>query len=410
MKLIVLSPFVYYPGVPHGGGALCWGQLEGLAAEHEIHFVAFAQTGSAELAAALPHLQRICASVTTVHQPLDKLTILRAKLAQLLLTPVGASICNVPAMTAALHETLARTQADAVLVQFPQMAQYVANCGSVPTLMDVQDAYSVSAYRQYKAAGSSIKRLQSFLNWLGWLRYESRWYCKFSAVAALTEQDRLGLEVFNPGLAGITSPAAVAIPVQAWAPVPTKKVVFIGSFSHQPNVAALFFFIHQVLPTVLQAHPDAVFEVAGKGVPPAAQALGNKNIQFVGMVPDAYDFVRSAAVVLVPLLSGGGIKIKTLEAMACGCPIVTTSIGAEETGASSGQQMLIADGPNHFSQHVIALLDNPGLGQQLGTNARALAQRHFSWQAKWASLNRLLQQAVDRHKAMTKTPTIGAQV
>jgi polysaccharide biosynthesis protein PslH len=409
MKLIVLSPFVYYPGVPHGGGALCWGQLEGLAAQHEIHFVAFAQTRSAELAAALPHLQRICASVTTVHQPLDKLTILRAKLAQLWLTPVGASICDVPAVRTALQQTIERTQADAVLVQFPQMAQYVATCGGVPTLMDVQDAYSVSAYRQYKAAGSFIKRLQGFLNWLGWLRYESRWYARFSAVAAITEQDRLGLEVFSPGLAATTSPAAVAIPAQAWVPVPTKKIAFIGSFTHQPNVAALFFFIHQVLPHVLQAHPDAVFEVAGKGVPHALQVLGNKNIQFVGMVPDAYDFVRSAAVVVVPLLSGGGIKIKTLEAMACGCPIVTTSIGAEETGAGSGEQMLIADTPHQFAQNVIALLDNPGLGQQLGTNARALARQHFSWQAKWASLNRLLKLAVDRHKEMTTPPTEGQQ-
>ena len=389
---------------------MCWGQLEGLAAQHEIHFVAFAQKDSAELAAALPHLQRVCASVTTVHQPLDKLTILRAKLAQLWLAPVGASICDVPAMRMALQQTLERTQADAALVQFPQMAQYVATCGGVPTLMDVQDAYSVSAYRQYKAAGSSVKRLLGFLNWLGWLRYESRWYAKFSAVAALTEQDRLGLEVFSPGLAAATSPAAVAIPEQAWAPVSTQKIAFIGSFTHQPNVAALFFFIEQVLPLVLQAYPDAVFEVAGKGVPPAALALGNRNIQFVGMVPDAYDFVRSAAVVVVPLLSGGGIKIKTLEAMACGCPMVTTSIGAEETGASDGEQMLIADAPKHFAQHVIALLGSPSLGLQLGANARTLAQQHFSWPAKWASLSRLLEHAVDRHKAMTTTTSKGTQV
>lgn len=409
LKIIVLSPFVYYPGVPHGGGALCWGQLEGLAYNHEIHFLAFAQDESAELAVAMPHLQRLCKTVTTVQQPLGKLTILRAKVAQLLLAPVGVTICQVPAMADALKGLIARTQPEAVLVQFPQMAQYAAICGNLPTLMDVQDAYSVSAYRQYASQTRVAKRALGFLNWLGWLCYESRWYAKFSAVATLTEQDRLGLEVFSPGLGAVTSPAAVTVPVLAWARGQSKKIAFIGSFTHLPNVAALLFFINEVLPKVLLSHPDTVFEVAGKGVPQAVLALANKNLVFVGMVPDAYDFVRAAAVVVVPLLSGGGIKIKTLEAMACGCPIVATSIGAEETGAKSSEHLLIADAPTEFARHVVALLDSPALSQQLGNSARALVQDQFSWQAKWASLNRLLDIAQSRHQALQLTHSKGAQ-
>lgn len=398
MKLLIVSPFVVYPGVPHGGGALCWGQLEGLAGKHEVHFLAFVQEGSAELSAALPHLKKVCASVTTVHQPLGKLTILRAKIAQLALQPVGATICNVAAMHVALQKLKESIRPDAVLVQFPQMAQYSQDAADVPSLMDVQDAYSVSAFRQFKTTRGWLKRAQACLNWLGWLRYEAKWYPRFTAVAAITEQDRLGLEVFSPGLGAITSPAAVGVPDVKWAPVEGKRIAFIGSFTHLPNVAALRFFVDSVFPLVLQAHPDAVFEVAGKGVPADLQARSGKNLAFAGVVPDAYAFVRSAAVVVVPVQSGGGIKIKTLEAMATGCPIVATSIGAEETGALSGEHLLIADTAGAFAAHINTLLSDPTQSQRLGSNAQALIAQRFSWQAKWASLNALLDACVSKHQ------------
>lgn len=362
--------------------------------QHEVHFLAFAQEGSPELLAAKPHLSRLCATVTTVHQPLGKLTILRAKLALVFKRiPVGVSICQAVAMRQAVAHAVARVAPDAVLVQFPQMAQYVAACGRVHSVMDVQDAYSVSTFRQYKAQPKGIKKALAFLNWLGWVAHESRWYPQLSKVAALTEQDRLGLEVFTPGLGAVTSPAAVPLPQLVWQPTAEAKIAFIGSFSHPPNQAALAYFLSQVFPLVQKQVPGVVFEVAGKGVPPQLLAQANGSIRFLGVVPDAFEFVRTSAVVVVPLLSGGGIKIKTLEAMACGCPIVTTSIGAEETGALHGQHLLIADNAAAFAGQVVTLLQDKMLSAALGNQARALVAAKFSWPAKWQSLNDLLEHA-----------------
>jgi glycosyltransferase involved in cell wall biosynthesis len=149
----------------------------------------------------------------------------------------------------------------------------------------------------------------------------------------------------------------------------------------------------QVFPLVQKQVPGVVFEVAGKGVPPQLLAGANRSIRFLGVVPDAFEFVRTSAVVVVPLLSGGGIKIKTLEAMASGCPIVTTSIGAEETGAQHGQHMMIADNAEAFAAHVITLLRDKVLCAALGAEARALVAAKFSWPAKWRSLNDLLEHA-----------------
>lgn len=399
MKLVVLSPFVYYPGVQNGGGALCWGQLEGLASSHEIHFLSFTQAGTQEQKVAEPHLRSLCKTVTTVDQCLSRFQVLRSKLALLLhLEPIVASLCNSTEMNAALKALIHKVKPDAVLIQFPQMAQYVAACEGTATVMDVQDAFSVSAYRRFKVEQPWIKKAVEFLSWLSWVRYEARWYSRFSVTATLTQQDRAGLEIFSPGLSAIASPAAVSIPDQAWTSTGTNTIAFIGSYAHRPNVDAVLFFIRQIFPLVLAQVPDAVFLVAGKGIDSEMNALASTSVRFVGVVDDASAFLRSAAVIAIPLRSGGGIKIKTLEALAGGCPIVASSIGAEETGALSGTHLLVADSPADFAQAVVSVLRTSTLASQLGKRGRELAGDKFSWSAKLHSLNSLIEMAIGREQ------------
>ena len=369
--------------------------------------MSFANPDSAEYQLALPSLQRLCATVSSVPQRLGRLPIIWAQLLLLIKqAPIGATLFNSDAMATALRKIIQTAKPDAVLIQFPQMAQYVDQCNGVPTVMDVQDAFSVSAYRLFKSQTGLGKKAVNYLNWLAWVSYESRCYSQFSATMALTHQDQIGLEIFSPGLSAVVSPAAVQVPTKKWLPSSPQTIAYIGSFAHPPNLGALRFFIHDILPIILKDAPEAVFVVAGKDVPPAVIALAGPNLKFVGVVPDAFEFVCAASVVVVPLKSGGGIKIKTLEAMACGCPIVSTSIGAEETGAIPGTHMLISDTAPEFAQAVLTLLKNPSLSADLGANARALIDERFSWPAKWSSLNSILQQATTpqpgqrHHKAL----------
>ena len=400
MRIIVLSPFLYYPGVPNGGGALCWGQLQALADDNEVHFLSFVRPNGYELAVAKPHLLLVCKSITTVVQKIGRLDVLRSKVKLAVQrVPDVASLCHSTEMQAALRELIAKVQPDLVMIQFPQMAQYVAECAGTPTLMDVQDAFSVSAYRRYQAVQGFAKKALALLTWVAWIKYEAKWYRKFSVTTALTNQDAAGLEIFTPGLAPTVSKAAVSIPAARWAPTNEQTIAFIGSYAHLPNVDAVTFFVQKVLPLVLAELPDAVFVVAGKGATPEMQALAGKNVRLIGTVPESNAFLASAAVVVVPLLSGGGIKIKTLEALASGCPVVSTSIGVEETGAVSGTHLLVADSPKVFAQHVITLLTNAELAQQIGTNARTLAHDQFSWSAKRLSLATQIELAVKRQRS-----------
>ncbi len=398
MKLVVLSPFVYYPGVPNGGGALCWGQLVELTKDHEVHFLSFVPPKGNELGLARPHLLSICKSVTTVVQQISRIQVAVSKVGAIARwEPKVASLCRTEEMRNALQTLIAQTQPDAVIIQFPQMAQYVTECENSPTLMDVQDAFSVSAYRSFKAASTAISKFNALVNWMSWVKYESRWYPRFSNVMALTQQDAHGLEIFNPGLGTAVSPAAVAIPEESWSPSNKQTIAFIGSFAHLPNEDAVLFFAQEILPLVLKELPDVVFQIAGKGATSRMAAAASKNIQILGMVANSTEFLCSASVVVIPLRSGGGIKIKTLEAMAGGCPIVSTSIGAEETGVVSGKHLHIADSPAEFADSVVALLKDKVKAKEMGSNARTLAQERFSWSAKRLSMNRLLELARKRN-------------
>jgi glycosyltransferase involved in cell wall biosynthesis len=408
VKLLVLSPFLYHSKVGHGGGVACIEQLQMLAQHHEIHFLAFVTRESEdELRLARAELDTLCQSITTVKLDISKMAVLRAKLKFLLrLTPVDAELFVSTAMQRQLQSQLASLRPDVVFVQFPQMAQYVDFCGEAASVIDVQDAFSISGFRKFRSQTAPLKKIGLFFNWISWLLYEMRHYKAFDAVAAVTDQDRVGLEIFSPGLGADVIKAAIAVDAELAPVAPVADTIgFIGSFSHYPNVEGVRYFIEQVLPAILARRPTARFLVAGGNAPAHLLALASAHVEFLGFVPDSNEFMRANAVVVVPLLSGGGVKIKTLHAMACACPMVSSSIGVEETGVVDGEHALVADTPQLFAAQVLALLDDPQRARQLGQGARTLAGERFSWKAKAASMERVLNHAVQKRAARTPPTT-----
>lgn len=391
-KLLIVSPFVYYPGVPHGGGALCWGQLKELAKLYEIHFVCFYRD-QAEIDAASSHLNTYCKTVEYVYLPINKYRVIAAKLKLITkLAPVDASLYANSTMFAKLKALATSLKPDAIFTQFPQMAQYVPCFDGYHVVHDVHDAFSVSGYRRYKIA-TGLKKAFQFLNWLAWLKYESTYYAQYHELLTLTNQDRIGLEIFNPGISATVSAAAITTPSYFWQWKNTYTIGFIGSYAHLPNLEALMYLLDIIFPQVQAKLPGVKLKVAGKGLQTKViEQYKSEAVTFLGMVPSSEQFVSECDVIAIPLLSGGGIKIKTLEAMACGCPVVATAIGAEETGAIHGQELAITDDVGLFVDYLIKTLTEQDYAEHLSQHAKTLIDQHFSWDAKTKSLE----------KAMTK--------
>jgi glycosyltransferase involved in cell wall biosynthesis len=155
--------------------------------------------------------------------------------------------------------------------------------------------------------------------------------------------------------------------------------VFVGSMDSAANIDAVAFFIRQVWPLVLAKCPQAQFLVVGRNPPSSLQALGRsiRQVTFTGSVPDVRPYVRGAHVSVIPLLVGGGTRIKAFESMSMGCPVVSTAIGIEGLSLMESEHFLQGNDAASFAQAVLRLFDDAGERRALAARARAFVEQRF---------------------------------
>lgn len=151
----------------------------------------------------------------------------------------------------------------------------------------------------------------------------------------------------------------------------------IGALDWPPNQEGLLWFFDKIWPKVLAQQPDLKFYLAGRNASEKMRNLKVKNLVFLGEVDSAVDFMNSKAIGIVPLLSGSGMRIKIVEAMALGKAQVTTKIGAEGNPAKDGKEIMIADDPDEFALKVLKLVEDRALFDKMGEDAFRFVQQKF---------------------------------
>jgi glycosyltransferase involved in cell wall biosynthesis len=169
------------------------------------------------------------------------------------------------------------------------------------------------------------------------------------------------------------------------------SIFHIGALDWMPNQEGLTWFFENVWGKILEKHPDLHFYLAGRNAPIHFKELRYSNVIFLGEVEDAYKFIRSKAVMIVPVLSGSGMRIKIIEGMALGKAIVTTSVGTEGIATTHDKDILIADDPGQFARSVCVLIEDRNYCMEIGENARNFVTVHFDNFAITSSLARFYQ-------------------
>lgn len=210
-------------------------------------------------------------------------------------------------------------------------------------------------------------------------RYELNVINQVDGIAAISNEDAkkyFSFKCFKPIL---NIPFGINFKDYSISPVKPEflSLFHIGAMDWTPNVEGINWFINNVWPEVRMNQPGLKFYIAGRKMPDYLLKNAPENIDVIGEVESANDFISSKSIMVVPLLTAGGIRVKIIEAMALGKTVISTKIGAEGIDYKKGEHLFIANTPGEFAEVINTLVSNPELLEATGKNARKLVENKY---------------------------------
>ena len=377
MNILFLSGWFPYP--PDNGSRLRISNIiEGLASQHDITLLSFAdkQNGVVDESAA----RRFCREVHVVPtRPFNQRNH-RAQLGFLSSTPRSIHATFSPEMESSVRRLLSAKQFDLVIASQLTAASYAFLFKGLPALFEESELGVF--YEQFARATSIRHRIRYGLTWTKHRRYVANLLCYFRACTVVSEQERELMRRCAPKFQSVdVIPNCIALDDyrDLHAPNQPNTLIFTGSFRYSANYEAMVWFLDQVYPFIRKEIPDVRLTITGDRADlPVPSA---DNVTYTGVVDDVRPLVASSSVSLAPMRTGGGTRLKILEAMALRTPVVATSKGAEGLDVRHGQHVLIADEPKAFADEAVRLLREPDLGRRLAENAYQLVRAEYDWAA-----------------------------
>jgi glycosyltransferase involved in cell wall biosynthesis len=227
--------------------------------------------------------------------------------------------------------------------------------------------------------------------------YEYEVSCMVDAIACISDNDALWYHQTGTGAFVTTIEPGVRCFTRNESRGGEPTIGFIGSLDWEPNKVGLLWFINDVMPIIRSREPDIWFVIAGRGSESFVIPLASKeNIRSLGEVPSSSDFLADRQVVIAPLFSGSGVRIKLLEAFGMAKAVVTTAQGASGLDVQHGEHCLIADTAEEFAEACLLLLDNDSLRATIGNNAHAWVSQRHSWNVATEKLISIYDRASQR--------------
>ena len=219
-------------------------------------------------------------------------------------------------------------------------------------------------------------------------KFETEACTRFDGVTTVTDEDASYLRSSGCTVPLYSSPAIIEIPGEEVLTVsPEENTLFhIGSMDWMPNIEGVNWFLKEVMPAIHQNFPQLKLHLAGRNMPETLMNTMIPGVVTEGEVSSSVEFILSKKIMIVPLLSGSGIRVKIIEGMALGKTIISTAIGAEGIPCENRKNILLANTPEEFSNQISWCLSNPEEARQVGLRARKLAEEHFSMKAVTANV------------------------
>jgi glycosyltransferase involved in cell wall biosynthesis len=295
---------------------------------------------------------------------------------------------------------------DAAMAIQVDAARYLSECPGVPRVFEEVE---VGTYRDAPPAGASpLGRARRRLTWSKYGRFVRGLVDEFDRSTVVSEEERghlvaIGCDPDRVAVVPNGADAAEVLPPRT--PV-AGRLIYPGPVTYAANLDAVRYFVREVFPLVRRARPDATFVVTGStGGVDLGDLAALDGVSFTGRLPDVESKLSESAACVVPLRVGGGTRLKVLQAMALGTPVVSTRKGIEGLEVEPGREALVADDGPAFAAGVLRVLNEPALANALSTAGHRLVRGRYGWDAIGDTLERVVQRAVADHASRRATPS-----
>ncbi|AFK22062.1 glycosyltransferase [Pyrococcus sp. ST04] len=388
MKILFVSWDI--PSKHTGVGIPSYYLIKYLSKKHDVFLVSFKLTRKENR---YEDLSKYCKDIIIVEHFLDDMHYLKRVIFALKNMfspkPFVVELAYSQKMVEKVRSAINKINPDVIYVDSYAMLQYIPDEICCFKVLSPPDAEAEAAKNICKQERNLIKKLFFAIEYVKIKYYEIKNYKKVNLCIVKSDYDRkilksyltsvniyaipngVDIEYFNPQVIHNTNLGAYYC---------NNYIIFFGDMSPTVNVQAVLFFYKKIFPLIRKKYPTIKFYIVGRNPSPEIRNLQkDPNVVVTGAVDDIRPYVACSAVVIAPMISGGGIKNKVLQAMAMGKPVVTTSIGVRGVRAEHLKEIIIADDPEEFANYILELFRNPKLRKKIGYRARKLVEIKYTW-------------------------------
>jgi len=385
MRILYITDYLPFPMIS-GDRIRNYNLIRRIARQHQVWLAA--PLIKPDQAEGILHLQEFCCGVETAplqkrSKPTRLLAMLRYGLAG---RPWEFEWLYSEELANKIRQLASTITFDIVQIEHSRMAPYLETLPSSTRAKRILVFHNIASLQYKRIAHVAETRTEKIRAWLHGriLRWwEPRYAERFDRCITMSEVDRRLLLKANSRLQASVIPNGVD--TQAYRPLPLGSLppalLFIGSMDYPPCADAAIYLCHQILPHIQRLLGQVKVWLVGRDPSPKVNRLNNNGVHVTGQVVDVVPYYRRSAVCVVPLRAGGGTRLKILEAMALGRPVVSTTIGCEGLDVVDGQHLLIADDPVQFAEKTVRLLTDKALYHRIANEARQLVVQKYDWDA-----------------------------
>src|SRR5262244_287936 len=397
-RLLFLLPFAPRLDATHGGGRATAQLLAHLSGRHHVALLYLRAAteppidnilkNRCELVEEVP---RLGPGLSLAQRSSRVFSLLRGR-------PLWVAVTAVAEYRARLRRLVQTWRPDVIQIEFLVMGQYASSLDScsAPRVL-TQHEPGAKAARDLLDAHQGLARLIYWHNLFAWKRFEQAIITQVQAVVVFTEPDRQALVPFAAQTPIVRIPLGMELPERPLNPLgsPRLSLLFVGNFRHPPNVDAALRLTSTIFPRVQARVPGSILYIVGDHPTPQIRQMANATVVVTGRVPDVTTYLDRAALVVVPLRLGGGMRVKVLEALAAGKAIVASPLALEGLDVMDGKHVLLADSDRQFSDAIVQLLTQPERRTTLAAQARSWARANLDWEGPIAAYERLYQSLME---------------